>query len=182
MKTIFKTFVILTILSLVWLCLSCGSRKVNKEKTKEEIHVEQTDNSVITSNIDTFTKFNVVYKGQSITTENVFEPIDNTKEASIIDSNGKKTILNNSRKVIRNTVAKNNTVSDVQETQKQAVKEQKAVKQVNTSKKENSLKVIDKKQFNPMQLILFGIAFLIVVFLLWSAYRKYKNLPFVPKF
>lgn len=168
----------LTLLLCLTILYSCGSRKVTKTEAKEEYKVESTDNSIITSNVDTFTKLSVNNKDESVTTENVFEPIDNTKEASIIDSNGKKTILNNSRKIVRNIVAKNNTVFDKQESKKEAVYEQKAVKHISTSKKENSSKAIDKKQFNPFMLLWLIIPLLVIC---WF-YRKYKNLPFVPKF
>jgi hypothetical protein len=172
-----KKLIILIMLPSFMLLTSCGARKVTKAETKEESKIESTDNSIITSNIDTFTKLSVNNKDESVTTENVFEPIDNTKEASIIDSNGKKTVLNNSRKIVRNVVEKNNTVSDKQKTKKEAINEQKNIKQVNASKKENISKAIDKKQFNPFMLL-----FLIIPLgAIWFFYRKYKNLPFVPK-
>lgn len=135
---------ILSIAFILTFCVSCGARKVQKSESKEQTKIESTDNSVITSNIDTFTKLNVVNKDQSVTNESVFEPIDNTKEAFIIDPDGKKTVLNNSRKVIRNIVAQNNTVVASDKVEKQAVKEQKAVKQVSASKKENSSKDTEK--------------------------------------
>jgi len=186
MKTIFKTFVILTVLSLIWLCLSCGSRKVNKEHSKEEIKTEVVDNSVIEkqseSNIKQTTTLKVDDKNEIISKEDTFEPIDPTKEASIIDENGKKTILNNSKKTSKSTTQKNNTSVSSKlehtETKKEAVKEQKAVKQVNTSKIENSSKGIDKKPFNPFELLWLIIPLLII----YWVYREYKNLPFVPKF
>lgn len=186
MKTILKTFVILTILSLIWLCLSCGSRKVNKEHSKEEIKTEVVDNSVIEkqseSNIKQTTNIKVDDKNEIVSKEDTFEPIDPTKEASIIDENGKKTILNNSKKTSKSTTQKNNTSVSANvaltETKKQAVKEQKAVKQVNTSKSENNSKAIDKKQFNPLELLWLIVPLLII----YWVYRKYKKLPFVPKF
>src|SRR6478735_9618835 len=102
MKTIIKTFIILTVISLIWLLLSCGSRKVNKEHSKEETKTEQIDNSITEiqseSNIKQTTTLKVDDKNEIVSKEDTFEPIDPTKEASIIDENGKKTILNNSKK------------------------------------------------------------------------------------
>lgn len=166
--------------------MSCGARKTNKEHSKEETKTELTDNSVIEkqseSNVKTTTTTKIDDKDESITVDETYEPIDNTKEASIIDSNGKKTILNNSKKTTKTATKKNNIQSesktDIQETQKEAVKEQKAIKQLNTSKKENSVKNIKKKQFNPFELLYLIIPLLII----WIAYRKYKQLPLVPKF
>jgi len=181
MKTIIKTFIILTVISLIWLLLSCGSRKVNKEHSKEETKTEQIDNSITEiqseSNIKQTTTLKVDDKNEIVSKEDTFEPIDPTKEASIIDENGKKTILNNSKKTSKSINQKNNTATSKEilqvETKKEAITEQKAVKQVNTSKKENSSKAINKKQFNPFELLWLIIPLLII----YWAYRKYKNLP-----
>lgn len=187
MKTIFKILIASLIGAILALFLiSCGSRKVQKSESKEEIKIESFDNSIIEkqseSNIKQTSTIKVDNKDKSITSEETFEPIDPTKEASIIDSNGKKTILNNSKKTTKTEAKKNNTETIKEsltvKNEKQAVKEQKVVKQVNTSKKENSSKEVEKEPFNPFQLLYFIIPLLII----YIAYRKYKQLPLVPKF
>lgn len=185
MKKIFKILIAFLLASTIWLlCLSCGARKVNKEYLKEETKTELIDNSVTEkqteTNIKAETKLTVDNKNESVTQEESYEPIDPTKEASIIDSNGKKTILNNSKKIVKTEAKKNNTQSELlekfDELKKEAQKEKKAVEQVNLSKKENSVKNVKKEQFNPFYLSLFLIPLLII----YIAYRKYKKLPINP--
>lgn len=161
MKLIFKILVIALFFALIALGLiSCGARNVKKEASKEEIKSELNDHSVTEkqaeSNIKTTTTTKVDDKDESITSEETFEPVDPTKEASIIDSNGKKTILNNSKKKVKTETKKNNTATSKEilqvETKKEAIKEQKSVKHINASKKENTSKEVVKKQFNWLSL------------------------------
>lgn len=188
MKLIFKILISFLLISAICLFLmSCGARKVKKEHSKEETKTELTDNSTIEkqseSNVKTTTTTKIDDKDESITIDETYEPVDNTKEASVIGPDGKKTILNNSKKTTKTETKKNNTQSesktDIQETQKEAVKEQKAAKQSNTYKKENSVKNVEKKQYNPFNLIWIGSLVLLVIYI---AYRIYKKLPLVPKF
>jgi len=170
----------------VMMCCSCGARKVQKDHYKEEIKSEVKDNSVIEKQSETNVKTTNTTitddKNESVTEETIYKPEDSSKEAYIIEKDGTKTVLNNASKTIRKVSKKNNaqtqTASNTTEVKKEAVKEQKAIKQVNTYKKENSSKAIDKKQFNVVPLVLV-ISFIVIA--LWFIYRKYKNLPFVPK-
>jgi len=169
---------------LVSMC-SCGARKVNKEHSKEETKSEVTDNSIIEkqtdTNVKTTTTIKVDDKNETVTEETTISPEDNTKEAFIIEKDGTKVVLNNTKKVYKKTTQKNNThyelVNNIDELKKETVKEQKAVKQSNTSKKENSSKEVAKKAFNPFNLLWFIIPLLII----YVFYRIYKKLPLVPK-
>ena len=100
-----------------------------------------------------------------------------------IEKDGTKVVLNNAKKTVRKTTKTNNTQSELigisEQLKKEAVKEQKSVKQVNTSKKENSSKEVVKKQFNPFNLIWI---ISLVVLIIYIVYRIYKKLPLLPKF
>lgn len=166
--------------------LSCGARKAHKESSKEETKTELTDNSTIEkqseTNVKTTTTVNVDDKNETITEETTISPEDNTKEAFIIEKDGTKVVLNNAKKTVKKTTQKNNTQTELignsEQLKKGTSKEQKAVKQLNTSKKENTVKNVERKQFNPWQLLLF----IPILLITWFAYRKYKQLPLVPKF
>ncbi len=170
---------------LALMLFSCGARKVSKESSKEDIKNEVIDNSVIEkqseSNIKETTTVKTDDKNEIIIEETTYEPKDPSKESFFIEKDGSKTVLNNLKKTTKKTTQKNNTKSqlenNVSESKKEGFKEQKAVKHINESKKENSVKAIDKKQFNPFQLLWLIIPLLII----YIAYRKYNKLPFVPK-
>ena len=173
-------------LVLIYSACSCGARKVNKSHSKEETKNEVTDNSktesVTDTNVKTITTTTTDDKNESVTEETIYKPENSSKEAFIIEKDGTKTVLNNSTKTVRKVTNKNNTNTqtayNTAEVKKEAVKEQKAINNTITSKKENSSKAIEKKQFNPFELLWLIIPLLII----YWAYRKYKNLPFVPKF
>ncbi len=187
MKSTFKILIASLIGAILALLLvSCGARKVQKESSKEEIKTESVDNSIIEkqseSNVKQITTINVDDKNETITEETTYTPEDPTKEASIINSEGKKIILNNTKQTTKKTIQKNNTQSELigktEQLKKDVSKEQKAVKQVNMSKKENNVKNVKKEAFNPFQLLYF----IIPIFIIYWAWRKYKQLPLVPKF
>lgn len=180
MKTIFKILIISAILSLVWLFLSCGSRKVQIEKQKEETKTELTDNSVTEkqteTNVKTETTLKVDDKNESVTTETTYSPEDPTKEAYVIEKDGTMIVLNNIRKIVKTETKKNNTQTEqfgkTEQLKKEAEKEQKSVEQVNTSTKENKSKKAEKEPFNWFNLLWF----LIPIAVIYYFYRKYKNL------
>lgn len=180
MKNTLKTLIVLALLSLVWLFLSCGSRKVQINKQKEETKTELTENSVtekqIESNIKTETKLTVDDKNESVTTETIYSPEDPTKEAYIIEKDGTKFVLGNSKKTVKTETKKNNIQTEqfgkTEQLKKEAEKEQKSVEQVNTSTKENKSKKAEKEPFNWLNLFWF----LIPIAVIYYFYRKYKNL------
>lgn len=182
-------------LNIIYLCFcavllysacSCGARRVNKESNNEEIKTEVVDNSVTEkqtdTNVKTTTTINVDDKNETVTEETVYEPSNNTKESFVIEKDGTKVILNNAKKIVRKTTQNNNTkselVNNIDELKKETVKEQKAVKQVVESKKQNSSKQIDKKAFSPFNLLWL----LIPIGIIYVFYRIYKKLPLVSKF
>jgi tyrosyl-tRNA synthetase len=126
---------------------SCGSRKVETNKIKESINLEATEKTVETENKTTQTKTVIIAENDEIE----ITPIDNSKMVVV---NGKE--YKNAR--IRVLKSKNNTV--IQETKKEAKKQekQKAVK-LNQDRKEKP-KTIEKK--NPGRTLIFIIAFLVL--------------------
>lgn len=180
MKTILKILLVSLFFALIVMGLiSCGARKVAKQHSKEETKSEVVDNSVIEkqtdTNVKTTTTLKVDDKNETVTEEITISPEDNTKEAFIIEKDGTKVVLKNTKKVYKKTTQKNNTQSQIfgnsEQVKKETVKEQKAVKQVNTSKKENSVKKVDKKAFNPFNLLWLIIPIGLIYFL----YRQYKK-------
>lgn len=187
MKTIIKILLIGLFFALIALGLiSCGSRKVNVDKLKEETKTELTNNSTTEkqseTNVKTTTTVTTDDKNETVTEETVYEPKDPAKESFVIEKDGTKVVLNNAKKTVKITNQKNNTVvssnSEHAAVKNNVYKEQKAVKQVNATKKETNSKQVDKKQFNPFVsicIVFFGLI------LLWCIYRFYKKLPLVPK-
>lgn len=168
------------------MCCSCGARKSQVNKSKEETKTEIKDNSVtekqIDTNVKTETKITVDDKNETVTEETTYSPSNPEKESFVIEKDGTKVILNNANKTVKKTTQKNNTKSQTfgnsELVQNETIKEQKNTIQVNTSKKENKSKEVDKNAFNPWQLLFF----IPILLILWFVYRKYKQLPFIPKF
>lgn len=177
-------------LALIYVLLlsmcSCSSRKVNINKSKEETKTELTDNSVTEnkteSNVKTETKTTVDNKNETVTEETTYTPQDNTKESFVIEKDGTKVVLNNTKKTYKKTTQKNNTKTDastyIDSVKKEDAKELKSIKQRYTHKKENKAKNVEKEAFNWFNLLWF----LIPVLALYISYRIYKKLPLVPKF
>lgn len=184
MKKLNVIYGCLVFVFLVAMC-SCGARKVSKQAYKEETKSEVVDNSVIEkqtdTNVKTTTTLKVDSKNETVIKKTTYEPQDNSKESSITESDGTKTVLNNTKKTVEETIKRNNIQTQLsgntEQVIKEAVKEQKAVKQVNTSKKGNSAKNIDRKAFNPLNLLWFIMPLLII----YVFYRIYKKLPLIPK-
>lgn len=181
LKHIFSTLLMMLYLSLICLgLLSCGARKVNKEQSKEEIKSDLIDKSVVEkqseSNIKKTTIVTVNDKNEVISTEETITPIDNTKEASVIDSDGKKTILNNSKKIIKTESKKNNIQTNSVENKDEITidksKKQNDIKKIEESKKENSIKTVDKEQFNWLSLWWLYLLILIIGYLIWRIFIK----------
>lgn len=179
MKTIIKILLIGLFFSLIALGLiSCGARKVNKESSKEETKVDVVDKSVIEkqsdSNVKQTTVVTVNDKNEVISTEETISPIDNTKEASIIGSDGRKIILNNSKKTTKTETKKNNTQTSATEN-KDEIKSDNSKQQNNIQKSEEkniekSVKNVEQKQFNWLSL---WWLYLIIIAILYFIGRKF---------
>lgn len=104
---------------------SCGARKSEKSRNsdssktelsfseKEIIKEEGFNLSKETEKENTNVKEEsakaVDDKNETVTEETNYEPADPTKPASIIDENGKETVLNNAKKTHKKTTQKNNS-------------------------------------------------------------------------
>lgn len=170
----------LIIILLFSLC-SCGSRKSAVNKSQEQTQTTVSDNSSTTTtqdtNVKTTTTVNVDDKNETVTEETTYEPKDPEKESFVIEKDGTKTVLNNAKKTVKKTTQKNNTKSEVKQhvnsDTKSNIKEQKDVKQVSVSKKGNSSKEVDKKQFNPFVLIITVIGVLVLLCVIYLLYKKF---------
>jgi type IV secretory pathway VirB10-like protein len=96
---------------------SCSAKKTDKTKTSEEIKTEIVAETDIKkseeSNVKKTENTIVDDKNETITKETIYEPIDHNKPASVIDPDGRKTSLNNSKKTTRETTKKNNTKTGI---------------------------------------------------------------------
>lgn len=182
-----KTNVIIATLFLIFILsmCSCGTRKVSIDKSKEETKSETVENSVIEKQVDTNVKTTTETKtddkNETVTQETIYEPSDNTKESFVIEKDGTKVILNNAKKIVRNTSQKNNTQYQtnqyVDSVKKENAKELKSIKQKYSSEKETKSKDIEKKAVNIMQwisIIVFILCFLIFIYVL---IKQFKIIP-----
>ncbi len=116
LNSVFKIMITALLLSLLFLVYSCGARKAEKTKTTEAAQTESKVEAVIAKTEDTNVKktetTTVDDKNETTTKETTYEPIDNTKPASIVDSDGQKINLQNIKKTYRETTRKNNTKKD----------------------------------------------------------------------
>lgn len=157
---------------------SCGARKVNIEKQKEVSHTEISDNSLkerkTDTNVKTTTTVKVDDKTQTVTEETILEPADNTKESFVIEKDGTKTVLNNTKKTVRKTTKNNNTqvVSNLEsaENKNEVFKEQKAVERKESSKKEIKRKETDRKAI-PWYYYAIGI---VVIGIIYYGLKKFR--------
>jgi len=116
LNSVFKLLITALALSLALLFCSCGARKAEKNRTKETIKAETSIAAVIEkkaeSNVKKTENTIIDDKNETTTKETTYEPIDPSKPASIIEPDGRKTDLNNSKKTTRETTQKNNTKID----------------------------------------------------------------------
>ncbi|MFV8336423.1 hypothetical protein ACNQF7_10110 [Flavobacterium sp. RSP29] len=160
-------------LTLVFsLLISCGARKTEKSKTSE---AEKTEASIIAyvkktdeSNVKKTEKTSTDDKNQTTIKETTYELVDPTKPGSVIDPDGRKTDLNNSKKTTRETTKNNNTKTDntktSNESNKSEVSDQSESNSKSATKKTGKVTNIDRKAFNPLNLLwlLIPLGFLLV--------------------
>ncbi len=159
--------------------VSCGARKTDKQVSKEQTENEVVDNSVIEkeseSNVKTTVVTKVDDKDETVTEETTYQPEDPTKEASIIDENGNKTVLNNTKKTTKRTTKKNNTQSelkaDSETKQKEAVKDKKAIKVFSNTDVVKKASKTERDAVSMWNWLWLLIPIAVVIWLL----RKYKD-------
>lgn len=164
-----------TIMSLT----SCGARKVDKQVLNEETETKIVDNSVSEkeseSNVKTTILTKVDDKNETVTEETIYQPEDPTKEAIITDENGKKTILNNSKKTIKKITQKNNikseSKSDSQIIEKEAIKDEKDIK---ASSNTDTVKKSSKTDRNAVSMWNWLWLLIPVGIIIWL-FRKYRD-------
>jgi len=162
---------------LISMC-SCGARKSTVDKSKEQTQISTTDNSKTESttntNVKETTTVKVDDKNQTVTEETILEPADNTKESFVIEKDGTKTVLNNTKKTVRKTTKNNNTVvsSNIEHAtnKKEVVKEQKAIQHKESTKKEIKSKETDRKAI-PWWYFVIGI---VVIGIIYYGFKKFR--------
>lgn len=158
---------------------SCGARKVDKQVLNEETETKIVDNSVSEkeseSNVKTTILTKVDDKNETVTEETIYQPEDPTKEAIITDENGKKTILNNSKKTIKKITQKNNikseSKSDSQIIEKEAIKDEKDIK---ASSNTDTVKKSSKTDRNAVSMWNWLWLLIPVGIIIWL-FRKYRD-------
>lgn len=179
---------ILMVIASIWL-ISCGARKSEKSSKSDSSKMELTDKSKSEQFEETKTNSDINIKKSEIRTENnqdqtinikeIVEPVDPNKPASFTDKDGKKQELNNSKKTTETTVKNNNSKTNVKTDTEASLKtntqnNKKAstnndVKINAEAKKEESVKQVDKKQWNPWSLS--WLLLIIPILLIW----KYRS-------
>jgi DNA mismatch repair ATPase MutL len=116
LNSVFKILITALLLSLLFLVYSCGAKKIDKTKTKEEVKIETKAEAVTAKTEDTNVKktenTTIDDKNKTVTKKTTYEPIDPSKPASITEPDGTKTDLNNSKKTTEETTQQNNTKTD----------------------------------------------------------------------
>jgi cobalamin biosynthesis Mg chelatase CobN len=170
----------LVYLSLIALgMVSCSARKSQVEISKEVKKNVVVDNSVLEkkseTNVKETTTTKVYDKNETVTEETIYQPEDPTKESFIIEKDGTKVVLNNTKKTVKKTIQKNNTQSEIKSDseikQKEASKDKKAIKRVDESKTYKKQKEVKKGAF-PWYYIVLIIGVIVLIFWL---FRKYKD-------
>lgn len=168
----------LNIILITIVFISCGSRKTTSEKSKEETKKEIIDNSIkqttTNTNVKETTTVKVDDKNETVTEETILEPSDNTNESYVIEKDGTKTVLKNTKKTVRKMTKKNNIQTssniDVQEVKKEDLKEEKAVVGTEVSKKEIKQKETDRKAL-PWY---YWLIFLIIIAFIYYGLKKFR--------
>lgn len=146
---ILKLLVTATVVSILFLVYSCAAKKTTTSKISEKAKTETVINSVVEkkeeSNLKTTETTTVDDKNQTTTKETVYEPLDNSKPASVIDPDGKETKLNNSKKTTRETTQNNNTKTDNSLTTSESRKAELS-ENIKSLKKEVAEKTVDDRK------------------------------------
>lgn len=159
--------------------VSCGARKTDKQVSKEKTESNFVDNSVTEKDSESNVKENVVIKindkNKTVTEETTYSPEDPTKEAYIIEKDGTKVVLNNSKKTYKKTIQDNNTKSELKAdseiNQKEAVKEEKDIKVSNNT---TVIKKSSKTERDAVSMWNWLWLLIPVAVLIWL-FRKYKD-------
>lgn len=159
--------------------VSCGARKTDKQVSKEKIENDIVNNSVTEKQSESNVKENVVIKiddkNKTVTEETTYSPEDPTKEAFIIEKDGTKVVLNNSKKTYKKTTQDNNTQSelksDSEAKQKEAVKDKKDIK---SSTNTDVVKKSSKTERDEVSMWNWAWLLIPIAFVIWLL-RKYKD-------
>lgn len=142
---------------LSFLLISCGARKVNKS--------EVTENTTQKEVIDSTSKVNTITHIDTVIDDLVIEPIDTIKPIEITNSDGKVTKYKNA-KISHRKVKDNTVIEKKEETAK------KAVKSIVVAKKSN-VKLVDKKQFDVIEMLLDWWWLILIIILAVYLIKKY---------
>ncbi|MDD2820751.1 MAG: hypothetical protein PHW29_05760 [Flavobacterium sp.] len=140
---------------------SCGAKKTaiteTSEAIKTETGTENNSNNKEESNIKKTENTVVDDKNETVTKETTYELIDSTKPGSVVDPDGSKTDLNNSKKTTRETTKKNNTKTDVakasNESKKSELSDQSKSASKTGTKKANEVINIYRKAWSNLNLL-----------------------------
>jgi hypothetical protein len=154
---------------------SCNARKAEKnratEGTKVELETSATLEKKEESAVKVQEKTSVTENTKSKVFETSYRPIDPTKEATVTTPEGKKHILHNAEVVIKETTQDKETITDTfiksENNNKSEIKEKSKSNNKAAAKKASELILIDKKAWNPVNLLWFLIPVFILA-VLWK--------------
>lgn len=169
--------IILTIVIFLFF-FSCGSRKADKERNFEVSKAERTviDNTKTTAELNVKQEVISVIdeKGETVTETVVYTPIDATKPASIIDSNGETVSLNNSSYMKKRGVARNNTTT-TENSKKEVTDKSEILKDLKELKKDYNSKDSEKIVIDRQAWSLWNLLWLLIPITLITIFFKYKG-------
>jgi hypothetical protein len=161
----------------LFLLVSCGARKVDKEviKTDTTASISQIEKEKTSINKDSCSENKIEIKNNIITEEDELEPIDTTKPIEKIDSDGKITKYKNTR------IKHKKTIDNSQINQEQNVSESSSFQnesEINNnqnlkSSSESSIKHIIKEQFNWSTFILSFWWLWLIIIIAFIIIKKY---------
>lgn len=176
---------VVSILFVLFAVYGCGARKKDKTHNEESVLVENLEKgfekSKEQSNIKTDVDIKVNQVTGTVTKTTKIKPLDNTKQATVTDKQGKKIVLNNAEIEETETTTNQNTqshgkVNTTSDTKKEATKQSEALKKAATKKTADSLNV--KRESGGWSVILWLVIGLIVaIWLIW----KYGRFPLLEK-
>lgn len=187
-KEMMRQFFIAVLLGIVTLCImslfvSCGSRKVEKQRIKEE--TEKKEKIVVEHDITAYDNVTITSKSFAIdsTKEEIEEieitPIDPLKPAYYENKKLDNTKLVK-RKIKRNKATSQETNTNTQHDSKKQDKSKETSEKKEKGTKDQKGKQIERKQFDPLAFIInWWWLWLLIVLILYLV-KKYKDkIPFI---
>jgi cbb3-type cytochrome oxidase subunit 3 len=192
-KEMIRQFFIAVLLGIFALCImslfaSCGSRKVEKQRIKEEN--EKKEKIIVEHDITAYDNVTITSKSfaidstKEIITTKTYKPINPALPATFKDSKGNKHELNNTEytesEIKRNKATSQETNTNTQHDSKTQDKSKETSQKEEKGTKDQKGKQIERKQFDPLAFIINWWWLWLLIVLILYLIKKYKEkIPFI---